>query len=206
MRERININHQIRAAELRVVDEAGANLGVLSLSAALALALEQGQDLIEISPTARPPVAKIMDYGKFQYLSNKKNKSAKTKTAATETKSIQIKIGTGDHDLSIKAGKVSDFLKEGHRVKVELFLSGRAKYFEAKFLEERLARVLKFITENYRVADGPVRGPRGLSVIIERIKGQKETNSHENQQVISEEVKVNPSRQSAGAPTGQKPL
>ena len=132
----IKINHFIRAKELRVIGHDGANLGVLPLSAALVEAEKAGLDLIEISPNATPPVAKIMDFGKYQYLENKKKKQIKT--IATETKSIQVKIGTGDHDLEIKANKASDFLKEGHRVKINLFLPGRSKYMDPRFLETRL--------------------------------------------------------------------
>ncbi len=170
MKDRIRINQQIRAPELRVIGESGDNFGVLSLSEALQKAQEVGLDLIEISPSAVPPVAKIMDFGKYQYLENKKAKTSKTKSQATETKSIQVKIGTGDHDLEIKAGKVSEFLREGHRVKIELFLTGRSKYFDQKFLAERLERLLRFISENYKVATPVQRGPRGLSLIIERDK------------------------------------
>lgn len=168
----IRINQRINAAEVRVLTESGENLGVMSKSAALARAQAAGLDLIEISPNANPPVAKIMDFGKYQYLENKKAKANKTpgKTVGTETKSIQVKIGTGDHDLEIKAGKVSEFLREGHRVKVELFLPGRAKYLDPKFLETRLERLLKFVSEAYRIADPPKKGPKGLSAIIEREK------------------------------------
>ena len=142
----------------------------MSLNQALVLAGEAGADLIEISPNAQPPVAKIMDYGKYQYLENKKQKQTKAKTHTTETKSIQVKLGTGDHDLEIKAGKVSKFLREGHRVKVELFLRGRAKYLDPKFLAERLERLLKFVSESYKIADAPKKSNKGLTAIIEKAK------------------------------------
>ena len=136
MRERIN--NQIRARELRVIDSEGQNLGVLSIKDALELAQSKNLDLIEISPTANPPIAKIMNFGKYQYEANKKLKKAKAGSRPTETKSIQIKIGTGDHDLELKAKTASKWLKEGHRIKVELFLAGRTKYMDEKFLRERL--------------------------------------------------------------------
>jgi len=100
LRERIN--NQIRAKELRVIDSEGQNLGVLSIKEALELAQSKGSDLIEISPNTNPPVGKIMDFGKYQYEVNKKLKKAKAGSKPTETKSIQIKIGTGDHDLGLK--------------------------------------------------------------------------------------------------------
>ena len=166
MRERIN--NQIRANELRVLDSEGQNLGVLSIKEALELAQNKGLDLIEISPNANPPIAKIMDFGKYQYEVSKKLKKAKAGSKPTETKSIQIKIGTGDHDLELKAKTASKWLKEGHRIKVELFLAGRAKYMDEKFLRERLDRVLHFITEDYKISDAYKKGPKGLITTIER--------------------------------------
>ncbi len=168
MRERIN--NQIRAAELRVLGVDNENLGVLSLKEALQKAEEAGVDLIEISPMANPPVAKIMDFGKYQYEQSKKLKKTKQGSKATETKSIQIKIGTGDHDLALKAKTASKWLNEGHRIKIELFLAGRAKYMDEKFLKERLDRVLNLITEEYKVSESYKKGPKGLTITIEKAK------------------------------------
>ncbi len=162
----IRINQQIRSNKLRVIGSQGENLGVLSLSDALKHSEQAGLDLIEISPNAEPPVAKIMDYGKFRY--DEQKKARKAKSQQVETKSIQIKLGTGEHDLELKAKKVSAWLKKGNRVKVELYLRGRAKYMEQKFLEERLWRILNFVTEEFKVADGPKKSPKGLVVIIEK--------------------------------------
>jgi translation initiation factor IF-3 len=101
----IRINNQITAKELRVIDDEGGNLGVISKEEALKVAQEREVDLIEISPAANPPVAKLMDFGKWQYLENRKDKLAKAKSHIIETKSLQIKIGTGEHDLGLKAKK-----------------------------------------------------------------------------------------------------
>lgn len=166
MRERIN--NQIRASELRVIDSENQNLGVLSIKQALELAEEKDLDLIEISPNANPPVAKIMNFGKYQYEASKKLKKAKAGAKPTETKAIQIKIGTGDHDLELKAKTAGKWLKEGHRIKIELFLSGRAKYMDQNFLKERLDRVLHLITEDYKISDTYKRGPKGLFITIEK--------------------------------------
>ena len=166
LRERIN--NQIRAKELRVLDSENKNLGILSIKDALELAMAKGLDLIEISPTGNPPVAKVMDFGKYQYEANKKLKKAKAGANRTETKSIQIKIGTGEHDLSLKAKTASKWLKEGHRIKVELYLVGRAKFMEEKFLRERLDRVLHLITEDYKISDTYKRRPKRLMITIER--------------------------------------
>ena len=168
MRERIN--NQIRANELRVIDSDNQNLGVLSFKEALDIARGKGLDLIEISPNATPPVAKIMEYGKYQYEANKKLKKAKAGAKPSETKSIQVKVGTGDHDLELKAKTASKWLKEGHRIKIELFLSGRAKYMDEKFLRERLDRALHLITEEYKISENYKRGPKGLFITIEKAK------------------------------------
>ncbi len=168
MKERIN--NQIRANEVRVISSEGDNLGVFSLKDALAMASKEGFDLIEISPNTNPPIVKIADYGKYKYEQNKKLKKAKANAKTTETKSIQIKIGTGDNDLAMKARKASEWLKEGHRIKVELFLSGRSKFMAENFLKERLNRVLHLITENYKVAEDYRKGPKGPTITIEREK------------------------------------
>lgn len=168
MPPRTKINHQIRAKELRVLTDAGENFGVLSLSEALKKAEELGLDLIEISPTAVPPVAKIMDYGKFQYQQSKKLKEAKANAHVTETKSLQVKIGTSEHDLELKAKNASKWLKEGHRVKINLFLVGRSKYAEIGFKKERLDRILTLISEEFRISGEPVKTPKGLTIVLER--------------------------------------
>jgi translation initiation factor IF-3 len=166
---KVRINHQIQARELRVIGENGENFGVLTLPEAIGKAREAGADLIEISPSAVPPVAKIMDYGKFQYAENKKLKVAKTKVKTTELKNVQVKVGTGEHDLELKAKKASEWLGEGHRIKIDLFLPGRSKYMEINFLKDRMERVLKLITVEYKVAGPAQKSPKGLSIIIEKI-------------------------------------
>lgn len=162
------INHQIRAPELRVLLEDGSNLGVLVLTDALRKAEELGTDLIEIAPNANPPIGKIMDFGKWQYLENKKLKKAKSTQRTSELKSLQVKIGTGEHDLELKAKQASKFLKEGHRVKMDLYLGGRAKYLDKNFLRTRLERVLLLITEEYKLVQDIHPGPKGLTVTIEK--------------------------------------
>jgi translation initiation factor IF-3 len=145
------INETIRVPELRVIDEEEGNLGVMKTQDALKKAKAKSLDLIEISPKAEPPIAKIGDYGKWLYEQKKKKREART-SSSTETKSLQVKIGTGDHDLELKAKRASAFLKEGHRVKIELFLRGRSKYLGKDFHGERLDRILRLISEPYKIA------------------------------------------------------
>lgn len=154
--------------------------------------MKRGMDLIEISPNAVPPVAKIMDYGKFQYQQNKKQKEIKAKSHTTETKSVQIKVGTSEHDLELKAKNVSKWLREGHRVKIDLYLVGRTKYAEMGFKKERLERILNLISEDYKIASGPEKGMKGLTMTIERsgktakpnITEKQSTEKNENKQII----------------------
>src|SRR4051812_25431252 len=135
---------------------------------ALKVAQDAGSDLIEISPNAVPPIAKVMDFGKFQYQESKKARASKAKSKVTETKTVQVKVGTGDHDLDLKAKKASEWLKEGHRIKIDLSLVGLSKYMDFNSLKTRLDRILHLITEEYRISETPKKGPKGLTITIER--------------------------------------
>ncbi len=167
-KNRTRINNAIRARELRVIGAQGENLGVITLETALKAADEAGLDLIEISPNAQPPVAKIMDYGQYRYQEKRKASEVKAKSHVTETKSVQVKIGTSEHDQLLKARRAAEWLSEGHRVKIDLFLWGRYKYMEESFLKERLERFLKIIPIEYKVADDMKRSPKGFTTTLER--------------------------------------
>jgi len=170
---RVRMNEGIRVPEVRVIGPNAENYGVITIEDALQKAKEAGLDLIEVSPNAQPPVCKITDYGKFKYEQNKKDKEVKSKVRVSETKEVQVKIGTSDNDMRIKAGKAAAWLKEGHRVKVDLFLWGRYKYMEFSFLKERLERFLAIIPESYKIADEIKKSPKGLSVALERDASKK---------------------------------
>lgn len=167
-KEHVRMNEGIRAKEVRVIGPEAENFGVLAIRDALAKAQELGLDLIEISPNANPPVCKITDYGKFKYEQKKKDKDIKSKAKVTETKEAQVKIGTSSNDMNIKASKIAEWLREGHRVKIDLFLWGRYKYMEFEFLKERLERFLAIIPEAFKIAEEIKKSPKGLSVSIER--------------------------------------
>jgi translation initiation factor IF-3 len=170
---RTRINAAIKAPELRIITETGENLGIMSLADAIKIAEERKLDLIEISPKATPPIAKIMDYGKYRYETGRKAREVKAKSHITETKSVQVKIGTGEHDQQLKAKRAAQWLDEGHRVKIDLFLWGRYKYMEQEFLKERLDRFLKIIPTEYKVADPVKKSPKGWTTTLERIAANK---------------------------------
>lgn len=168
----VRFNEYIKAPELRVIGPEGENFDVMSRKDALEKAIELGFDLIEISPNAKPPIAKIMDHGKYLYDQKKKLKAQKAKSSTVEVKTIQVKIGTDENDLMIKAKRASEWLNEGHRIKLDLFLPGRTKYMEKEFLTERLNRILRLITVSYKVADEAKKSPKGMTTILERDKDQ----------------------------------
>lgn len=172
---KININEGIRATELRVLFGDGKS-EIMSKKEAIARANTLGLDLIEISASATPVIAKITDYGKFQYEQKKKRKEIKAKARenAVGIKSIQVKVGTGDADIAMKAARASGWLRDGQRVKIELFLRGRVKYLDKKFLHARLHKVLPLLTEEYTIVEDIKTSPKGIMILVEaKNKGGK---------------------------------
>ena len=119
------MNHEIRARELRVISATGEQLGVMGLGAALRLAEEQGLDLIEIVATASPPVAKIMDYGKFRYDQTKREKENKKAQHQVKVKEVKLSPNISEHDLDVKLRQAREFLEKGNKVKVTITFRGR---------------------------------------------------------------------------------
>jgi translation initiation factor IF-3 len=115
----------IRASQLRVIDQDGNQLGVVSREEALQLAEEQGLDLVEISPEANPPVAKIIDWGKFNYQKTKQLQKSKRSAKSFEVKQMRFGLKIGEHDLGVKTRKIIGFLEAGHKVKITVFYRGR---------------------------------------------------------------------------------
>ncbi|WP_074554094.1 translation initiation factor IF-3 [Rhodobacter capsulatus] len=119
------INERIRAPEIRLIGADGENVGVVTPARAMQMAEEAGLDLVEISPTAVPPVCKIMDFGKFKYEQQKKEAEARKKQKVIEIKEIKFRPGTDTHDYEVKMRSVMKFLEEGDKVKVTLRFRGR---------------------------------------------------------------------------------
>jgi len=126
------INEDIRANELRIISGDGEQLGVMSRSEALALAEEKNLDLVCVSPNAKPPVCKILDYGKYRYELQKKEKEAKKKQHTTEVKEIRLSVFIDGHDVQVKAKTASKFLQNGDKVKVSLRFRGRERDYKDK--------------------------------------------------------------------------
>ncbi len=167
MLKRLRINNQIKAVEVQVIDEAGKQLGTMKTFDALKLAKEKDLDLAEVGPNVQPPIAKIMDYGKYMYRKERQEKKAGPKQKEQERKTVRVGFKTGIHDLEFKAKKVEEFLKEGHIVKLELTLRGREKAL-AHLGKERLNNFIKFIKEEFTVQEGVKRSPFGWTTTIKK--------------------------------------
>ncbi len=119
------MNEQIRIPEIRVIDPEGAQLGVMATQEALKIAEERGLDLVEIAPNSRPPVCKIMDFGKFKYEQSKKARESKRKQHTTHLKEIKIRPKIEEHDLQFKLRNAEKFLNERDKVKLTIVFRGR---------------------------------------------------------------------------------
>ena len=122
---RTRINRQIRISPVRVIDQDGGQLGVLAVEEALALAQERGLDLVEVAATARPPVVKIMDYGKYKFEEAKAARAAKKKQHIIHLKEVKYRPGIDDHDFDFKTRHAREFLQDGNKVKVTMMYRGR---------------------------------------------------------------------------------
>ena len=121
----MRINREIRADKVRVISESGEQIGIMFLREALARAEEVGLDLVEISPAAKPPVVKIVDYGKFRYHQQKKEKDSKKSQVVIKVKEIKLKPNIDDHDFQTKLKHARDFLTKGNKVRISVMFRGR---------------------------------------------------------------------------------
>jgi translation initiation factor IF-3 len=143
---------------VRVIDPEGNQLGILPIREALAAAAEFGLDLVEVSPTAKPPVCKIMDYGRFKYEQTKKQQEAKKKQTTFQIKEIKVRPKTGEHDLQTKMGHIRKFLERKDKVKVTVMFKGReiALSDRARDLLEHIAKEVEdlAVVEQYPKFEG----------------------------------------------------
>lgn len=160
---KIRINDEIRVSEVRVVDSNGKQLGVMATSEARRLAEAAGVDLVEISPTANPPVVKIIDWGKYQYHKLKEQK----KTKSSELKQMRLGLKIGANDLDIKIRKIKKFLDDGDRVKIMVVFKGREMaHKELGF--ELMDKVIEMLGDGVAVDQKPQMAGRNLSINIRR--------------------------------------
>lgn len=170
-KEKTIMNDFIRYPEVRVLGAEGENYGIMSRNDALNKAQDMGLDLILISENSKPPTCKIIDYGKFKYAESKKGKDAQSNV--TETKVLRIGVGTGEGDLTLKAKQASIWLKEGHRVKIDMKLERRENYLDLNFIKEKMQRSMILITEDFKVAEDFKKIPNHVVIVIEKAKKSK---------------------------------
>ena len=159
------INEEIRAKELRVIDTDGTQLGIMSRDEAMELAENKKLDLVCIAPKAAPPVCKILDYGKYKYELQKKEKEAKKKQKTTQVKEIRLSTFIEDHDIMVKAKTGAKFLKDGDKLKVSLRFRGREKDYVARGMEV-MNKFAEAVSEVGTIDKKPNFEGRSLTMIL----------------------------------------
>ncbi|MCA1796007.1 MAG: translation initiation factor IF-3 [Desulfuromonadaceae bacterium] len=164
-KQETNINRDIRASEVRVVDPDGEQLGIMPIDQALAAAAENGLDLVEVSPQAKPPVCRIMDYGKFKYQQQKRAAEAKKKTARVEIKEVKLRPKTETHDFDVKVKNVRRFIESGNKVKVTIMFRGR-EVTHPQFGRDLLQRVSEEVSDIGTVESFPSMRGRFMHMVM----------------------------------------
>jgi translation initiation factor IF-3 len=155
----------IRAVEVRLVAEDGEQLGVKGLQDALEVAADAGLDLVEVAPTAKPPVCRLMDYGKYKYLMSKKATEAKKKQTVIHVKEIKLRSKTEEHDLQFKLRNIIKFLKGGDKVKVTMVFRGR-EITHTELGLDRLKRIMEEVKEFGTVEQQPKLEGRSMTMVV----------------------------------------
>ncbi|HAF50837.1 MAG TPA: translation initiation factor IF-3 [Thermosynergistes sp.] len=163
--EEPRVNREIWAAQVLVIDDEGKKLGVMTVPEALRIAEERGLDLVEVAPLADPPVCRIMDYGKYKYKLQKRDKEARKKQKVQSLKEMKMRPKIDEHDYNFKTRKIREFLADGHRVRVSVFFRGR----EMSFLDkgrELLERVARDCSDIGRMDAGPIMEGRYMRMTL----------------------------------------
>ena len=164
------MNERIRAREVRVVGEEGNQLGVMAPFEAVRIAREQGLDLVEISPSADPPVCKITDYGRYLYQLNKKAHEQRKHHKGTQLKEVKFRPATAEHDYQVRKNQIIRFLGEGHKVQAMIFHRGREMAHQ-EVGRAKMDRLLKEIADHAQVEIGPRMEANILMALLAPKKG-----------------------------------
>jgi translation initiation factor IF-3 len=159
------VNQQIRISPVRLIAENGEQLGVVPIEEALRVAAERGLDLVEVAPTARPPVVKIMDYGKFRFEQAKAARAARKKQHVIQMKEVKFRPGINDHDFEFKTRHARNFLKEGNKVKVTMMFRGR-QVMHPELGEEVLNRVWESLKDIAKVETEAKLDGRTMTMVL----------------------------------------
>ncbi|MBI3998088.1 MAG: translation initiation factor IF-3 [Armatimonadetes bacterium] len=170
MQRETRINEQIRAHQVRLIGPNGEQLGVLPIREALAKAAEHTLDLVEVAPTANPPVCKIMDFGRYKYEQAKRDRDAHRKMRAAESKGMRLSPKIGEHDFQVKVRQVHEFLKDGNKVRVAMWFRGR-EMAHPKVGEVLLQRLAQQVADVGVVERMPMLEGRNMIMILTPRKG-----------------------------------
>lgn len=162
-RDSVRVNERIRVREIRVIGADGEQLGVMTPEEAMAIAREGGLDLVEVAANSRPPVCRIMDYGKYKY--EQKKKSASKKSHAASLKEVKLRPGTDQHDLNFKLNNARKFLMDGDKVKITVMFRGREMVHTYRG-RDQLDEVLKQLGPIAKVESTPRMEGRFMSMIV----------------------------------------
>lgn len=164
-KQETRINRDIRARQVRVVDDEGELLGILTVPEALAAAEERGLDLVEVSPNADPPVCRIMDYGKYKYQASKRAAEAKKKSAKVEVKEVKMRPKTEEHDFQVKLRNARRFLDDGNRVKVTVMFRGR-EVTHPEFGRRLMEKLAEQVSDIAQVEMTPRMAGRFMTMVV----------------------------------------
>ena len=162
---RTRVNRQIRISPVRVIADNGDQLGVLTIDEAIAAANERGLDLVEVAPLARPPVVKIMDYGKFKFEQAKAARAAKKKQHVIHLKEVKYRPGIDEHDFDFKTRHAREFLEDGNKVKVTMMYRGR-QMAHIELGREVLDRVAQELKDIGKIEQEPKLEGRNMSMVL----------------------------------------
>jgi len=161
----IRINEAIRASNLRVIGQDGEQLGIMSRQEALKIAEDSGVDLVEISPNAEPPVAKVVDWGKFQYQKMKEQQKNRKNAKTSELKQMRFGLKIGSGDLEIKLRKIRSFLAAGHKVRIQIVYRGR-EMAHKELGYEMADKIVSLLEDDAILEQKPQMAGRNLSVVV----------------------------------------
>jgi translation initiation factor IF-3 len=161
------INRAIRVPEVRLIDEDGAQLGVVPTMQALEMARQKDLDLVEVAANAMPPVCKLMDYGRAKYEQTKKEREAKKHQHAVELKELRLRPGTDDHDVDVRARSARRFIEEGHKVRLLVRFRGR-EAAHPEIARGQINRIVKALQDIAIVEQGPMMEGRAMFAVLAR--------------------------------------
>lgn len=163
--KRVRVNRQIRISPVRVIDVEGEQLGIMSIEEALAAAEARGLDLVEVAPNARPPVTRIMDYGKYKYEEARKARQARKKQHHVQVKEVKFRPGIEPHDFEFKLRHARRFLEEGNKVKATMMFRGR-QMAHPELGREVLFRVAEAVEDVGRIESEPSLEGRNMTMVL----------------------------------------